>query len=99
MRVLSGPEAGREYPLPSGSSVIGREGDLDIRIADPMLSKRHARINVGDSIEIVDMRSSNGVVIGGEQVQRAVIGPAAAVLLGQPAFCVVPQQPQGRTTP
>ena len=47
MRVLSGPESGREYPLPSGSSVIGREGDLDIRIADPMLSKRHARLNVG----------------------------------------------------
>lgn len=99
MRVLSGPEAGREYPLPSGSSVIGREGDLDIRIADPMLSKRHARINVGDSIEIVDLHSANGVVIGGEQVQRAVIGPADTVLIGQTSFSVIALHRLGGTAP
>src|SRR5699024_12140461 len=99
MRGLAGPEAGREYPIPSGSSVIGREGDLDIRIADHMLSKRHARINVGDSIAIVDMRSSNGVVICGEQVQRAVIGPADTVLIGQTTFSVIALHRLGVTTP
>ena len=99
MRVLSGPEAGREFPLPSGSSVVGREGDLDIRIADPMLSKRHARINVGESIEIVDLHSSNGVVIGGEQVQRAVIGPADTVLIGETTFSVIALHRLGGTAP
>ncbi|ASK64986.1 cell division protein FtsK [Brachybacterium avium] len=99
LRVLSGPEAGREFPLPSGSSVVGREGDLDIRIADPMLSKRHARINVGDSIEIVDLHSSNGVVLGGEQVQRAVIGPADTVLIGQTTFSVIALHRLGGTAP
>ncbi|MGY5765863.1 FtsK/SpoIIIE domain-containing protein [Brachybacterium sp. DNPG3] len=99
LRVLSGPEAGREYPLPSGSSTIGREGDLDIRIADPMLSKRHARINVGETVEIVDLRSSNGVVIGGEPVERAVIGPADTVLIGQTAFAIVLLHRLGGTAP
>ena len=99
LRVLSGPEAGREFPLPTGSSVIGREGDLDIRIADPMLSKRHARLNVGDTIEVVDLNSSNGVVIGGEQVQRAVVGPADTVLIGQTTFSVIALHRLGGTAP
>src|SRR5699024_1788833 len=99
LRVLSGPEAGREFPLPSGSSVVGREGDLDIRIADPMLSKRHARINVGDSIEIVDLHSSEGVVPGGEQVQRAVSGPSDTVLIGQATFAVIALRRLGGTAP
>lgn len=89
LRVLSGPETGREFSLPSGSSVIGRSAATDLRIADPMLSKRHARINVGDSIEIVDLQSSNGVVIGGDKVERATIGPADTVLIGETVFAVV----------
>lgn len=99
LRVLSGPEAGREFPLPSGSSVIGREGDVDIRIADPMLSKRHARINVAETVEIVDLQSSNGVVIGGERVQRASIGPADTVLIGGSTVAVVSLRRLGGTAP
>jgi S-DNA-T family DNA segregation ATPase FtsK/SpoIIIE len=89
LRVLSGPEEGREHPLPSGSSVIGREGDLDIRIADPMLSARHARIDVADAAEIVDLRSANGVVVSGERVQRAVVGPSDTIEVGGTTFSVI----------
>ena len=99
LRVLSGPETGREFPLPSGSSVVGREGDVDIRIADPMLSKRHARINVAETVEVVDLQSSNGVVIGGERVQRASIGPADTVLIGGTTFAIVSLQRMGGTAP
>lgn len=99
LRVLSGPEKGREFSLPSGASDIGREGDLDIRIADPMLSKRHCRINVGETIEVVDLQSSNGVMIAGEQVQRAVVGPADTVLIGQTTFSVIALHRLGGTTP
>lgn len=89
LRVLSGPQEGREYPLPAGATVIGREGDVDIRIADEMLSKRHCRLNVSDTVEIVDLGSSNGVVIAGERVERAVVGPADTVLIGDTSFAVV----------
>lgn len=99
LRVLSGPEEGREFSLPSGASDIGREGDLDIRLADPMLSKRHCRINVGETIEVVDLQSSNGVLIGGEQVQRAVIGPSDTVLIGQTTFSVIALHRLGGTAP
>ena len=64
-----------------------------------MLSKRHARINVGDSVEIVDLHSSNGVILGGEQVRRAVIGPADTVLIGQTTFSVTALHRLGGTAP
>ncbi|NLA35320.1 MAG: hypothetical protein GX868_06490, partial [Actinobacteria bacterium] len=40
LRVLSGPDAGREFALPSGATVVGRDRDCDVRLSDPMVSKR-----------------------------------------------------------
>src|SRR5699024_12142623 len=76
-----------------------RDRYLDHRIADTILSQLDARINVGDSIEIVDMRSSNGVVISGEPVHRVVIGPADSLLIGQTTFSVIALHRLGGTTP
>lgn len=89
LRVLSGPAEGREFPLPVGSSSIGREGDVDIRIPDPALSRRHCRINISDSVEIIDLQSANGVLIAGERVERAAIAPADTILIGDTSLAVV----------
>lgn len=89
LRVLSGPAEGREFPLPTGATTIGREGDVDIRIPDPALSRRHCRVNVADTVEVVDLHSANGVVMAGERVERAVMGPADTVLIGDTSFAVV----------
>ena len=51
------------------------------------------------AIEIVDLHSSNGVVIGGEQVQRAVIGPSDTVLIGGTTFSVILLHRLGGTAP
>ena len=63
LRVLEGPDAGREFPLPVGTSYVGRDRNMDIRLSDPQVSKRHARITVGESIEITDTNSANGLTI------------------------------------
>ncbi|MDO5662003.1 MAG: FtsK/SpoIIIE domain-containing protein [Brachybacterium sp.] len=99
LRVLSGPAAGREFPLPSGSSVIGRTGDIDVRIDDPQLSKRHCRINIGDTVEIVDLDSSNGVSVGGRRVDRATIGPADTVMIGETVLAVIALHRLAGTSP
>ncbi|MEA5456397.1 FtsK/SpoIIIE domain-containing protein [Sinomonas sp. JGH33] len=95
LRVLEGPQAGQEFPLPFGASIIGRDRHVDVRLADGLVSKRHARINVGESIEIIDLNSANGVVIGGVQVARAALTSADHVVLGESSICVIPLQ----TTP
>lgn len=90
LRILSGPAAGTELPLRSGSNVIGRDPGADLVIDDALVSKRHARINVDAGIEIIDLNSANGLMMGGEQVVRTALGPADVVLLGSTEVCVVP---------
>ncbi len=91
-RVLAGPDAGREFGLPAGTSYVGRDYDMDVRLADPMVSKRHARLTVGDAVEVADLNSSNGVVLGERRVARAALGVGDAVTLGDTVLVVVPLQ-------
>lgn len=89
LRVLSGPDAGREFPLPSGTSYIGRDRDADVRLADPLTSKRHARITVGETVEIVDTNSANGLLMDGLPVTRATLNSSDTVTLGDTTVSVV----------
>ncbi|BCW66306.1 cell division protein FtsK [Arthrobacter sp. NicSoilB4] len=89
LRVLSGPDVGREFSLPSGTSYIGRGRDADIRLADPLTSKRHARITVGETVEIVDTNSANGLLMDGLPVTRATLNSSDTVALGDTTVSVV----------
>ncbi|MEE2521708.1 FtsK/SpoIIIE domain-containing protein [Pseudarthrobacter sp. J75] len=89
LRVLSGPDVGQEFSLPSGTSYIGRDPDVDIRLSDPMTSKRHARITVGETVEIVDTNSANGLLMDGLPVTRATLNSSDTVTLGDTTVTVV----------
>lgn len=99
LRVLSGPDAGREFPLPAGSSQLGRDRGVDVRLSDPLVSKRHARVNIADTVEIVDTNSANGLAMGGRNVQRATLSPADVVVIGDSTVCVVPLARLGGAAP
>ncbi len=86
LMVLAGPDAGREFPLREGTSILGRGADCDVRLTDPLVSKRHARITINDAAEIVDTGSANGLLIGGSLVPRAVLRPHDRVVLGETAI-------------
>ena len=89
VRVLSGPDAGREFPLAAGTSTIGRDHSADVRLSDPMVSKRHARLNVGERVEVVDQNSANGVLVGGAAVARSTLASADVMTLGDTELSVV----------
>lgn len=89
LRVVAGPDAGKEFSLPVGASLIGRGAGADVVLADPLVSKRHARITVGESIEIADLNSSNGLVMDGLTVSKAVLASSDAVTLGDTTVSVV----------
>lgn len=82
LRVVSGPNAGQEYPLAEGVFSIGRSSSADIQLADGMVSKDHARIRVSDRVEVVDNRSANGILVGGVQVSRVVLRDGEVATLG-----------------
>ncbi|TFD56077.1 FHA domain-containing protein [Cryobacterium frigoriphilum] len=82
LRLKSGPDAGREFALPVGTSVLGREDDCDIVLGDRLVSKRHVRFEVSDGVEVIDLGSANGIVVDGELIGRFRIESTAALLIG-----------------
>ena len=90
LRVVGGLDRGVEVPLRAGTSYLGRTADCQVRLQDPRVSKRHARLIVGRQIEVVDENSANGVVIAGQKVTRAVIKPGDTVMLGETFVQVEP---------
>src|SRR5262249_8360984 len=69
------------YPLPRvGEISIGRAETNDVCIDHALISREHAKIRVGDIIEVVDLGSRNGTRIRGEQLAS---GGAKQILVGQ----------------
>jgi hypothetical protein len=74
-RALSAPIvlvcAGVEYELCAGSALLGRHGDCEIVVNDPLVSRMHARIKVdAGSVLVEDLHSTNGVYLNGTRVTR-----------------------------
>jgi DNA-binding winged helix-turn-helix (wHTH) protein len=58
-----------EFRLRDGENIIGRAGDVDIRLAVDWVSRHHARITVGgDRAVLEDLGSKNGTFVSGERV-------------------------------
>jgi len=80
---VTSPGARASYDMPLGSFVVGRDSSADIVIEDPLVSKNHARLDVmGVSVRVVDLNSANGVVIDGDPIARADLGPGQQVMIG-----------------
>jgi two-component system, NtrC family, response regulator AtoC len=60
------------YPLPQrGEVTVGRATENDVQIVDPSVSRRHAKITVGDTIVIEDTKSSNGIIVKGRNIAES----------------------------
>jgi len=82
--VVAGPDDGRRFALSLGTSVLGRSAETaDVVVNDPLVSKRHARIDVfARSIRIVDLNSANGIEVDGGLVSRIDLEDGATVRVG-----------------
>jgi len=98
VRVINGPDAGKLFSVPAGSSHIGRGRDCEIRLSDPLVSKRHARIVVTDMIEVVDDNSANGTIVNDEPVQRVAVRPGDAVTIGDTEMTISLQTVAGSSS-
>jgi two-component system response regulator AtoC len=85
--VVVGQAVFASYALPAGKSlVIGRSESSDLRIDEPSISRKHARIAVGSAIHVEDLGSANGTRVRGERLSpgRPVeVAPGEAFHVGQ----------------
>jgi anti-anti-sigma factor len=68
---------GKEYSIQPDPLTMGREADCDLVITDPLVSRRHAEIQLRDGTPyITDLGSVNGTWVNGQQIgaERALQG-------------------------
>lgn len=92
--IHAGTDAGMVFPLKRGSYRIGRKSS-DITIADPGISREHARLEVTDtSVTITDLGSANGTLVDGERRREAIITTASWIRCGDSFMRISPGVPE-----
>lgn len=91
LQVISGKYQGGSFPLNPGQDlVIGRGNDVQVVLAEDMVSRRHARISFRtDHFVIEDLSSTNGTFINGEKITNAKLREGDRVLIGTSILKVV----------
>jgi hypothetical protein len=84
---------GMRHPLEPPGLVIGRGNDADLRINDPGVSRRHAEIRVfpGETVpqvSVVDLGSTNGMLVNGTRVEHAMLDDGATVKIGNTTMTI-----------
>ncbi len=84
--VLAGPETGRTLLMKQKSGILGRGGDKSISLADPRVSRSHARVEmVGAEALVQDLGSTHGLFVRGSRVPSGIpvtIRPGDELRLG-----------------
>jgi pSer/pThr/pTyr-binding forkhead associated (FHA) protein len=82
MVLLDAGRPGRVFPLSQLETSVGRAEQSDIALADPGVSRNHARIiREGDDFIVEDLRSTNGTEVNGQPVRRRRLADGDVVKL------------------
>ncbi len=95
--VLSGPLSGQFYKVPRLGGVIGRDPEVEIRLPDPGISRRHAEISRNDEGHYVlrDLESRYGVYVEGERItEKRVLDGDRIQLSGETVLRLRYQDPK-----
>jgi hypothetical protein len=69
--LVQGGQPIRSWPLAASELTIGRAEQSDIPLADPGVSRNHARVvREGDDFIVEDLRSTNGTEVNGQPIRR-----------------------------
>ena len=76
-------EDGSNYPLATGSTIIGRGERAGLRLADVGASRQHARLDFdGRQAVLTDLGSANGSLVNGHRVTAVTLNPGDEIVIG-----------------
>ncbi|MFH1604599.1 MAG: sigma 54-interacting transcriptional regulator, partial [Pseudomonadota bacterium] len=92
--VREGPGRGTAYDLMEDSITIGRDPSNVIQVPSETVSRSHAVLNrsvgeQGESWEIQDLRSKNGVLVNGRRIAQATLNSGDEIRLGETAWTFI----------
>jgi len=84
VRILDGPDRGKEFHQIATPVTIGREEGNLIQLNDHRVSRNHLKIHESvDAILMTDLQSTNGAKVNGELVRVWQLQPGDLVTVGQ----------------
>jgi DNA-binding NtrC family response regulator len=84
LRVVSGPDQGKDHMLDEGTTMVGTHADNDLVLTDATVSRYHLEIRVRrDGIEVRDLDTTNGTKHGGAKIGQVVLTGPARLRLGK----------------
>ena len=92
--VREGPGRGTAYDLMEDSITIGRDPSNVIQVPSETVSRSHAVLNrsvgeQGESWEIQDLRSKNGVLVNGRRAAKATLNSGDEIRLGETVWTFI----------
>jgi hypothetical protein len=88
--VISGPDRGREFPIPPEGGLVGRGEGCQMRLEDAAVSRQQFRIGVRDGKPLViDMGSTNRTKVNGEPVDMRTLTAGDRIEIGNSVLQVV----------
>jgi pSer/pThr/pTyr-binding forkhead associated (FHA) protein len=73
---------GARHMLTKPVTTMGRGTDVDLRVDDPSVSRRHAEIRIGTPSYVSDLGSTNGIVVDNQHVTQAPLRDGSVIHLG-----------------
>jgi diguanylate cyclase (GGDEF)-like protein len=90
--IIAGPRLGEIYPVEKGELLIGRDGDMHLKLdGDESVSRRHAAVKVepgasdnGATARVRDLGSANGTWLDGRKIEgEAILREGQKIRVGQ----------------
>ncbi len=87
--VESGPDAGLSAELGSAALVVGSGEGCDVRLADPLVSRRHLELRAeSDGVRVIDLGSRNGTLLGAARIKEALLEDDTTLVVGDTAIAI-----------
>jgi serine phosphatase RsbU (regulator of sigma subunit) len=83
LRIVSGVEPGKRFPLTAAQSVIGRSAECEVALDVAAVSRRHAVVlREGETYFVEDLGSRNGTFVNGERIAgKARLAPGDRIVV------------------
>ncbi len=82
-RLIYGKEPAMSHVLDRSEVIVGRSETCDIRLDDPYISRRQARIYIDREQVVIQNIGGNPILVNAERTDRAVLADGDMVLLGK----------------
>ena len=91
--ITSGPLQGKEFPIDKDEYVLGSGLNVNLKLDDSAVSRRHCEIKVNEQgYSIADLDSTNGTFVNGVRIASAFLNPGAEMQVGNTRIVFCPLQ-------